>query len=58
MEITCLLENNTTDPQLAAAHGLSFLSAQAPGPFFLIWDRTKNLQTMQNIWVWTCQKRT
>jgi len=24
MEITCLLENNTTDPQLAPAHGLSF----------------------------------
>ena len=24
MEITCLLENNTTDPQLASAHGLSF----------------------------------
>ena len=24
MEITCLLENNTTDPQLEPAHGLSF----------------------------------
>lgn len=24
MEITCLLENNTTDPKLAPAHGLSF----------------------------------